>query len=72
MPNKIYEYEENNVIYEVEMLSDTSDNNYLRYQLKVLKIIRSSSIFKPLPINTIFNVSKIKNCCAGVWELTGT
>ena len=47
-------YHEDDWIAEVEVVKDTSDDEYTRFELKVIRTIRESKIYKPTPEGTTF------------------
>jgi aconitase B len=64
-------FEEDRWIAEVEILENTSDAEYSRYKLKVIKTIQRPVIFSEPPDGTEFSVIQQKNAGAwkGMWSL---
>lgn len=63
-------YREDDWVAEVEIVKDSSDDEWKRFELKVIRTIQESRIFKPTPDGTIFE------CCVkkeypymGGWSL---
>ena len=54
-------YYEDDWIAEVEVVKDKSNEEYISYDLKVIKTIQESNIYKPTPNGTIFNFTEIRN-----------
>lgn len=58
---------------EVEILKDTSDEEWHRYDLKVLRTLRESRIFIAAVDGTVFHVEQLKNgAWCGMWHLEET
>jgi len=57
---------------EVEVLEDTSDAEWERYKLKVLRTLRHSRIFKTPPEGHVFDVCSRRDagCYNGAWHLS--
>jgi len=63
-------YHEDDWIAEVEVVKDLSDKEWIKFELKVIRTIRKSKIFKPVPDGTIFECSvKRKYPNMGGWSL---
>ena len=64
-------YREDDWMGEVEIVKDLSNDEWLSYELKVIRTIRESKIFKPTPVGTIFRCDWRKDTCqqAGGWSL---
>jgi hypothetical protein len=65
-------FREDGWVAEVEVLEDTSDTEWERYKLKVIRTLRDSAIVKTPPDGEIFDVCSRKNCgcCSGLWHLS--
>lgn len=63
-------YREDDWIAEVEIVKDMSNNKWRRFELKVIRTIRPSRIFKPTPDGTIFVCDEKKKYQGmGGWSL---
>jgi hypothetical protein len=67
------EYHEDGMVLEVEVVSDNSDKEWERYQLRVIKILQNSAVYKSPEIGEVFSVDKRRNIsgCCGMWHLFG-
>ncbi len=67
--NKIYQ--EDDWIAEVEILEDLSDDEYERYNLKVIRTIQESRIYKPTQDGEAFiiELNKKYSSYMGGWSL---
>lgn len=54
-------YHEDDWIAEVTLLKDSSDNKKIEYELKVIRTIRESKIYKPTPNGTVFTAFKLRD-----------
>lgn len=64
-------YREDDWKAEVEVLEDTSDDEWERYKLKVVKTLRESRMYKSTPDGEIFSVEQKKGIgFSGMWHLT--
>ncbi len=56
---------------EVEVLEDTSDDEWARYKLKVVKTIRESRMYKTAQDGDVFSVMQ-RRCgsFSGMWHLS--
>lgn len=63
-------YREDDWIAEVEILEDTSDEDFERYTLKVKRTVRPSRLFRNLPEGSSFGAAKPRSFAAiGLWTL---
>ena len=63
-------YSEDDWKAEVKILENTSDTEWERYKLEVIKTIQESKIYKPTPDGEIFNVDQNrKGAWGGMWVL---
>ena len=63
-------YHEDDWIAEVEVVKDLSDDEWEKFELKVIRTLRESKIFKPTPDGTIFECCcKKKYPGMGGWSL---
>lgn len=63
-------YREDDWIAEVETVRDLSDDEYVRFELKVIRTIQVSRIYKPTPDGTIFECCESKKHPGmGGWSL---
>ena len=54
----------------VEVIADESDDKYERFQLRVIRTIQESRMYKPTPNNTVFKAEKLKGpAWLGMWHL---
>jgi hypothetical protein len=68
--NKIKVYREDDWVAFVEVLEDTSDKEWERYKLKVIKTIKETNIYKPILEGTEFCVEAKKGYFyGGMWTL---
>jgi hypothetical protein len=67
------EFHEDGVILDVDVLEDTSDDEWFRYKLRVNKVIQSSEFIYDPAIGAVFVVNKVKKDagCFGMWYLYG-
>jgi hypothetical protein len=67
------EYHEDGMILDVEVVSDNSDKEWERYELRVTKILQKSAVYKSPEIGEMFSVDKIRKDvgCSGMWHLFG-
>ena len=66
---KIGEYSEDGWVADVEILEDSSNDEYYNFKLKVIRTKRDSYYFKTPPDGDIFDVSNLKNCGYNCWNL---
>jgi len=63
-------YKENDWVAEVEIVKDMSNGEWREFELKVIRTIQPSRIYKSIPDGTIFTCSKLKDYFGmGVWSL---
>ena len=64
-------YREDDWIAEVEIVKDLSDDEWTKFEVKVIRTIRESKIFKPTPDGTTFECCVRKDChpAMGGWSL---
>lgn len=62
-------YSEDDWVAEVEIVADKSDDEFISYDLKVIKTIQESRIYKPTPNGTIFNCCIRKDYPGNLWRL---
>ena len=61
-------YSEDDWVAEVEVLADTSTPDWKRYELKVIRTIRKSNIYRETPDGHVFKVDKHISV-SGIWSL---
>jgi hypothetical protein len=62
-------YKEDDWMALVEILEDLSDDEFDRFKLKVVRTIRPSKIFKPVPNGTEFQVEQRKDSPGICWSM---
>ena len=63
-------YREDDWVAEVEIVKDMSDTEWRKFELKVIRTIRPSRIYKPIPDGTVFMCCERKDCPGMVgWSL---
>lgn len=55
-------YREDGWVAEVETVKDLSDKVWEKYELKVIRTIQESRIFKPVPDGTVFECCSRRDC----------
>ena len=73
-PGEIVFYHEMGEVDKVEVLGNKSDQNYIRYKLKVLQVVQESKIAFPSNIGEVFNCEAKRNSggFSGLWHLLET
>ena len=64
-----FEYQEDDWIAEVEMIADKSNDEFISYDLKVIKTIQESKIYKSTLNGTVFNCCRHRDYSGILWRL---
>ena len=63
-------YHDTGEVNEVEVLENNSNDESLKYRLKVLKVVHESSMVKPSKVGHEFDCDKVRGVSvAGLWHL---
>jgi hypothetical protein len=63
------EFHEDGMVFDVEVMEDTSDDEWVRLRVKVLKLIRESKMFYSPDVGEVFDVAARREGRQGGWSL---